>query len=173
MLEQRVCQNCGATFQFNAIPSQPQRGKFCSLACFHRNNVRHPRHDVSCAGCGRMFTPTKDQVGSRDRGETIDLYCSRACYQGHRAGEHNPHWRGGRVDSNGYKYLREKRHPASGYFAEHRKVAEQKVGRPLRPDEVVHHVNHDKTDNRPENLEVLTRSEHVKLHAAERRQRRA
>ena len=43
-------------------------------------------------------------------------------------------------------------------------MAEQKIGRALKPDEVVHHVNGDKEDNRPENLQVMKRSEHTRLH---------
>ena len=43
---------------------------------------------------------------------------------------------------------------------EHRYVLEQKIGRLLKDGEVTHHLNGIPTDNRPENLEVRTKSEH-------------
>jgi hypothetical protein len=43
-------------------------------------------------------------------------------------------------------------------------VAEQKIGRLLLPDEIVHHINGKKDDDRPENISVLTRQDHAKIH---------
>jgi hypothetical protein len=56
---------------------------------------------------------------------------------------------------------------------EHHLVVEEALGRLLRPDEMVHHINHDKLDNRLENLQIMTRSEHTRLHNDLRRENEA
>jgi hypothetical protein len=63
------------------------------------------------------------------------------------------------IASNGYVLIRvgKGHHLADvrGYAYEHRLVAEQKIGRRLRKGEIPHHINGIKTDNRPENIEVV------------------
>lgn len=49
----------------------------------------------------------------------------------------------------------------------HRVVAELMLGRPLRPEEVVHHIDGNKRNNAPENLMVFqSQAEHAAWHAA-------
>ena len=62
------------------------------------------------------------------------------------------------------------------YAYEYRLVAAQVLGRPLNDNEVVHHINGDHTDNRPDNLEVTYQSDHINKHRLdliEGRRRRA
>ena len=64
--------------------------------------------------------------------------------------------------NDGYVYTGKSRTP--NRYAEHRKVMEGILGRKLTPQEIVHHINEDRKDNRPENLELVTRAEHVNMH---------
>lgn len=79
--------------------------------------------------------------------------------QGPPPGSRNPSWNGGRtIDKSGYVLVRVPNHPHAnhgGYVREHRLVMEQVLGRYLDPEEVVHHRNSDRSDNRPENLELF------------------
>ena len=62
------------------------------------------------------------------------------------------------IDKKGYKRFR-----ASGKLV-HRHVMERKLGFRLRKDVIVHHINGIKTDNRFENLQLMTKKEHSKHH---------
>jgi hypothetical protein len=92
-----------------------------------------------------------------------------------RFGSENPNWKGGQtrlVNKRVAVYC--PGHPAATlirgtYALRYRLVAEVMLGRPLRADEVVHHINSDPTDDRPENLTVLTQANHAREHLAERR----
>jgi hypothetical protein len=48
----------------------------------------------------------------------------------------------------------------------HRRVAEMKLGRPLKPGEVVHHIDFDRQNSDASNLHVFkSQKEHAKYHA--------
>ncbi len=47
---------------------------------------------------------------------------------------------------------------------EHRLVAEQTLGRPLKAGEIVHHIDGNIRNNDPSNLQVMTQAEHMRAH---------
>lgn len=77
-------------------------------------------------------------------------------------------WKGGITkDSAGYVYIKSADHPCTGskgYFPQHRLVMEEHIGRFLTENEVIHHINGIKDDNRLENLQLMTSSEHRSFH---------
>ena len=81
-------------------------------------------------------------------------------------------WKGGRCLIKGYVYIKIPSHPeanCNGYVREHRYIMEQILKRPLTKNEVVHHIDHDKTNNKPENLKLLdSHSIHLKEHDRKR-----
>lgn len=111
--------------------------------------------------------------------------CTNAAHARGWCGKHYARWRrygdpkkmarptygqGRRMSAQGYVLVWAPGHPeamAYGYALEHRKVAHDTFG-PIPPGHQVHHLNHDRTDNRPENLEVKPADEHAREHAAER-----
>lgn len=121
---------------------------------------------ICCKVCGKQFK-AEPNVLKKGGGK----YCSRACYriiQGIRTGYKNPKWKGGKyITKRGYVNIYSPHHPFHNkafYVFEHRLVMEKHLGRYLAPTEIVHHINHIKTDNRIENLMLIkSASEHAKL----------
>lgn len=110
-----------------------------------------------CPVCGTQVEKIrKDGMNAK----TCSIECSRR-YRGPKK-NYKPC-----VMIGGYKYIYMPEHPycTKRYVAEHRIVMEKHLGRYLTDNEVVHHLNGNKTDNDISNLIVLSISDHSKLHA--------
>lgn len=120
--------------------------------------------DCVCAVCGSLVKVYPSKVRQRN-------YCSVSCRNkamSQRNRENNPSLmtpevreklRAARLNPNATSYEKTYgRHT-------HRVVAESILGRPLRKGEVVHHIDLNKRNNKPENLIVFrTQAEHVRYH---------
>lgn len=90
-----------------------------------------------------------------------------------RRGKDNPHWRKDKdvytSSSRGYSFKYKPEHPEArknGYISEHRFIVEQKLGRYLEKQEIVHHIHFHRSDNRLEELYLFPNQKlHMKYHS--------
>lgn len=139
-----TCIGCGASFRrYASLLKNPDR-PFCSRMCV--GAAKRHGSTLHCAMCDGEFYR---RFGEQDVGVTRRQFCSKACYRDWRDSNRKP----GTYAKIGSRHV-------------HRIVAEECLGRPLTSDEVVHHINEDKQDNRPANLAVLPdQSFHSRVHA--------
>jgi hypothetical protein len=139
--------------------------KYCSISCgiSARNKTTHnPSYS-------RDITGEKNPMfGKGLIGKANGMYGKR--------GKETPSWRGGRkIRKDGYVLvLAPKEHPhtlsagkksSTKYILEHRLIMEQYLGRYLETSEIVHHKDHNPSNNTIDNLElVLDQSEHIRKH---------
>lgn len=113
-----------------------------------------------CPGCG-----TTEDLIAYPYAKFVG-YCRTCMYRQQRA---KPTYKTGKfVDADGYvRVTGQYDHPRAGrghFVYEHILVLEAKLGRPLADDEFTHHIDGNRANNAPENLQVVTASEHHVLH---------
>lgn len=164
--QDRICEWCGTSFYPAMLSGNPCR--FCSVPCA---NAYKGRNGVirTCQVCGDDFRVMPSKAAAR--------YCSRPCAGvavRTRALDREHNGRPAFLDNSGYIRIYMPDHPRAfhnGYFLEHRHVVEQQLDRMLETHEHVHHINGEPADNRPENLQVMSRGEHMAITVAENTKR--
>jgi hypothetical protein len=120
----------------------------------------YARRKIGDAQRGRVRTPSERQRLSETKKST---------YNGLNGyGHTKPH-------NKGYVRVYVPEHPYAakdGYVMLHTVLMERQIGRYLHEDEVVHHINHIKDDNRLINLKLMKVVEHQAMHMRERHQKR-
>ena len=101
----------------------------------------------------------------------LDLF-SEETMRGHlgKKKEQHPCWKGGKItDRDGYIRVWVPDHPwpRKGYMMEHVRIVELRIGRRLAPNECIHHNDHNRKNNSSDNLTLMSRSHHSKIHRTE------
>ena len=127
-----------------------------------------------CANCKKEFEWRRSIYYLRNNKH---FFCDRDCYyQWRKDIKNHPHWKGGKVFMQGYEFTFVKNHPYAnpvGYVKTSRLVMEKYLGRYLDPEETIHHIDGDITNNNIENLMLFpNKSEHQKHHWQTRKSRK-
>lgn len=150
----KECKNCGSVFtafrSHEGIIDDGRR-RYCSDKC--RIEGLRKYQEQECDNCGSLFYPySKKQNEQRETGKTCSLKCKKAFYRG----VNSKVFKGGsylNTTLNQNFVLVGKRDGYVGkYTAEHRVICAKQIGRLLKRNEVVIHINNQSSDNRLENL---------------------
>ena len=142
----------------------------------HLSRTEAPTCSRQCNGALRG----KELATHAHKGRAAWTEEGKQSYNKNMSGENNPAWKGGVTyrkrkgvyAQHSIKYVRCPQEYSSmarkdGYVMEHRLIMAQHLGRALTRVEVVHHVNHDPTDNRIENLRLFANNAEHKRHEGE------
>lgn len=156
-----VCKICGNTFK-----ACRKSQVFCSHKCFFAFRDGKPRK----RGWHRpTFTKAhRDKLALANIGKTATEETKAKMRKSAKRGADNFNWNNGRCTYTGYVAVLSPGHPMAnkrGYVMENRFVYSEYINRPLLTEEVVHHINGIKTDNRIENLMLFpNQREHLAFH---------
>ena len=164
-----ICQECSKPFTMvrsNVTAYRKKFGKdpmYCSIPCssLGRRRDADENHKTNCKNCGKEFYKTRRKGSGTIYREQI--LCSKQCKREwtsklHREKHGIPEI--SRRIKRGYVVLRIPPRDGNPPFEilEHRYNMEQKLGRPLRPNETIHHKFGNKQDNDPERLELWSKN---------------
>jgi len=123
-----------------------------------------------CIKCGQVLAGYSKMKKNQQTGKYFKVtgMCRKCFMEIQKAiwskhGNDSHAWRGGRRNDHGYIRLFNPNHPYSdktGCISEHRLMVEKCIGRYLKSEEIVHHINENKKDNRPENLYLFSNKGH-------------
>lgn len=193
----KKCSNCGKEVEIRHKNRLNNKHIYCSKECEIEFKKKALENQKGYLNCECPICHKKFHLKPCSLGKSETHYCSRECHRlakkqymkgekNHQyglKGAKNSSWKSDKkITSYGYVKIRVLDHPfrdADDMVFEHRLIAEKYLlndensieingKKYLKPEYEVHHINKKRTDNRLENLLVLTRKEHAKIHSNER-----
>lgn len=166
-----ICQYCKKPFI--VYLDKIHKGKYCSRACYQKGRWGNRAIEKNCLTCGKTF---KTFLVFKDRKK----FCSKECYSKdmkNRTGIKHPRFKYKIAYGRHGRYFAvlSPHHPyadGKGYVMEHRLVMEKHIGRFLKPDEVIHHIDENPKNNDISNLRLMVKTDHDQLHSVSRWTRR-
>jgi len=147
----------GQGFQKGHIVSLETRKKL-SKAHKGKSLSREHRLKISRANMGRTVSAiTRAKIGKANKINSTG-----------KTGKLSSKWKGGKILQSGYWRIYRSKHPmrnSRNYVKQSHLVVEKHIKRYLTKDEIVHHINGKKDDDRPENLYIFpSLSKHISYH---------
>lgn len=151
-MPQVACKMCGKDFYIKPNRQKRGWGDYCSNACKYRGMFKGSL--FTCATCGAKIYRTPTQVRKSNGGV---FFCNKSCH----AKAKNAFWPSG-----------EKHFNWKGGEHAYRQMMLNRVKQPVCEDcgitdlrvLIVHHIDHDRRHNQPENLRWLCRNCHYLVH---------
>ena len=194
----KKCSNCGNDIEIRHKERLNRINYFCSKECEGKFRQKQFEKNEDYFNCECPVCNKKFHLKPYRLNKYKTHYCSKICqnkakeeymkgegnHQFGLKGNKNSSWKSDKkITSYGYIKIRCLDHPfkdCDGFVFEHRLVAEKYLlddknsieinGKLyLKPEYTVHHIDFNKTNNVPTNLEVMTLAEHTKLHVSLRK----
>lgn len=139
------CDYCGKEIENRDRHGKRNRHHYCCVECAYA--AKSKLILIPCDWCGKLILKKVSDVNRSQHN-----FCDRNCY----------------MDYINFENAGAKNQRVSGIVL-YRKMAELKTGKNLTSDDEIHHIDGNHYNNAAENLLVVSKSEHMKIHAKQKR----
>ncbi len=139
------CDLCGKPIDKRDRHGSRNKHHYCSAECAFA--AKSKKILVTCDWCGKQFYKKRSDIERSQHN-----FCDRGCY----------------LDYINFQNAGAKNQKVSGKVL-YRLIVELNTGKVLTAEDEVHHIDGNHMNNAPENLQVVSRKEHMRIHARQKK----